>query len=706
MVSYEKGFFENDFKLFPDFTMPKLSTTYGNNGYEPLSLYSTPSNDVIPIIPLKLGIAAYNEQGEKVDEWFANRFYQKEDEWEDTWMNFPLIRCERGKKYTFRPSIKMWGSKYLQVKASPENTFVVPLKLSSSKEQLTLKVGDTATFDILDGWGDYLVTTSDKQTATAIQSSDNPREVTVTGKKLGTAQIEVLDRRSQEKAVVAVNVVTAVVLTLSAKAVNIEAGSTATVEIISGSGDYGLSVVGEDYVTASLSGNVITVQGLKVGTAYITVRDNVTGQTASVSVIVTKEQPPVAFDGQITMERKYLVNRANEYCYQEADLRMDNGMQLQIRYHHADYWQGTYEKEHKGIYIAVGPCEDVNADWWLEANDWNEEWYIGPVVIDEWVNEKIVVANDGTVQYYMNDEYIGSHQFEMLRLDNAQNLTLDFQPYGWWTGHHHYMDDLRLTLPNRTITDNFNDGVIDTNIWQTPDNPEGVREEDGILKMEQIKTDWPYHLRSNPIPLIGLPIDKPDVSPGEAIDLGLPSGTLWASCNVGATAPEEYGDYFAWGETEPKEVYDWSTYKWCNGRNDSMTKYCTNSSYGTVDNKTELDPEDDAATANWGGDWRMPTLEQIKELYNNTAHESYTLNGVSGRRFTGTNGNSIFLPFAGYRWDLGLYDAGSDGGYWSSTLSGFWGQCYASGLEVDSSDAYLVSGYRGYGKSVRPVRQN
>ena len=96
----------------------------------------------------------------------------------------------------------------------------------------------------------------------------------------------------------------------------------------------------------------------------------------------------------------------------------------------------------------------------------------------------------------------------------------------------------------------------------------------------------------------------------EWVDLGLPSGTLWATCNVGANSPEEYGDYFAWGETTTKSSYSWSTYKYCKGSSSTMTKYCTSSYYGTVDNKTELEPSDDAATANWGSEWQMPSLEQ------------------------------------------------------------------------------------------------
>ena len=134
-----------------------------------------------------------------------------------------------------------------------------------------------------------------------------------------------------------------------------------------------------------------------------------------------------------------------------------------------------------------------------------------------------------------------------------------------------------------------------------------------------------------------------------AIDLGLPSGIKWASCNVGATEPWEYGGYYAWGETEEKSNYDTSTYKYCNGSYFSMTKYCTSSSFGTVDNKTTLEPGDDVAHVKWGGSWRMPTKAEQDELRNNCTWTWTTLNGVDGYRVTGPNGNSIFLPAAGFR---------------------------------------------------------
>ena len=187
-----------------------------------------------------------------------------------------------------------------------------------------------------------------------------------------------------------------------------------------------------------------------------------------------------------------------------------------------------------------------------------------------------------------------------------------------------------------------------------------------------------------------------------AVDLGLPSGILWADRNIGAATPEAYGDYFAWGETEPKDYYDWSTYKWCNGSYDTQTKYCTNSSYGTVDGKTVLDLEDDAAYVNMGSEWRMPTHDELKELYNNCSWSWTTQNGVSGYKVTGPNSNNIFLPAAGYRDNSNLIYAGSYGYYWSSSL-----------VESYPYDAYALYFYSGFyywygcdrccGQSVRAV---
>ena len=188
-----------------------------------------------------------------------------------------------------------------------------------------------------------------------------------------------------------------------------------------------------------------------------------------------------------------------------------------------------------------------------------------------------------------------------------------------------------------------------------------------------------------------------------AVDLGL--SVKWASFNVGASAPKEYGDYFAWGETEPKEDYCWETYKWCMGSQSTLTKYCNYSGYGYngfTDNKTELDPEDDAATVNWGENWHMPTYNELNELKTQCTWTWTTQNGVSGRLVTGPNGNSIFLPAAGYRYGTSLDGAGSGGYDWSSSLFTDYPReaCY---VRFNSGGPIGGSGYRFYGQSVRPV---
>ena len=184
------------------------------------------------------------------------------------------------------------------------------------------------------------------------------------------------------------------------------------------------------------------------------------------------------------------------------------------------------------------------------------------------------------------------------------------------------------------------------------------------------------------------------------VDLGL--SVKWATCNVGASVPEEYGGYYAWGETEEKDSYDLSTYKWCNGSSTSMTKYCTSSNYGTVDNKTNLDPEDDVAHVKWGGTWRMPTLDEQKELLNNCTWNWTTQNGVNGYKVTGPNGNSIFLPAAGYRNGTETNRSDSYGYYWSSSL--YSDNCSNAYYFYFSSNNHIRSySSRYYGRTVRPV---
>ena len=192
------------------------------------------------------------------------------------------------------------------------------------------------------------------------------------------------------------------------------------------------------------------------------------------------------------------------------------------------------------------------------------------------------------------------------------------------------------------------------------------------------------------------------------VNLGLPSGTLWATCNIGASSPEDYGDYFAWGETMTKDYYSWDTYKWYKSgvEHSGFTKYCNDDLLGYngfVDDKTELGLADDAAYVNWGPSWRTPTYDQLEELYNYTARSWKQRNGVYGVQITGPNGNSIFLPAAGLRAGSQNVERGWSGQYWSTSIDeempngGIFFTFY-------SEDWYFFYTKRCYGNTIRPVR--
>ena len=211
--------------------------------------------------------------------------------------------------------------------------------------------------------------------------------------------------------------------------------------------------------------------------------------------------------------------------------------------------------------------------------------------------------------------------------------------------------------------------------------------------VEYVGSDEPVYGEPHDYPLEYGETTCPDSNHPHMIDLGLPSGTKWACCNVGASTPEGYGNYYAWGETQPKSVYSWDTYQYGSSKNNvvNIGSDIAGTSY-------------DAATANWGAPWRMPSLTQIQELLNSCTSTWTAQNGVYGRKFVGPNGGTIFLPAAGIRWDGELYYAGSYGDYWSSTLYESSPRS-ACGLYFDSYDAgWYRNGYRYYGQSVRPVR--
>ena len=258
-----------------------------------------------------------------------------------------------------------------------------------------------------------------------------------------------------------------------------------------------------------------------------------------------------------------------------------------------------------------------------------------------------------------------------------------------------------IALPPITMTGGFTVIVTDT---------EGKQME---IKTTKSQTITRSSLLKMPVVYVGA-ADIPD----DCVDLGL--SVCWASCNLGASKPEEYGDYYAWGEIDPyyssqdpltwkdgKTGYNWSSYKWCNGSANTLTKYNTESSRGNVDNKTVLEPEDDVAHVKLGGKWRMPTDAEWTELRTKctwTWVENYNDSGINGRLVQATNGNSIFLPAAGDQYNVTLNSAGSRGEYWSSSLhTGYsFRALFASFGSDDLGTGY---GNRFCGRSVRPVSE-
>ena len=236
-----------------------------------------------------------------------------------------------------------------------------------------------------------------------------------------------------------------------------------------------------------------------------------------------------------------------------------------------------------------------------------------------------------------------------------------------------------------------------------------------IIKVNNIQ-----EVKDNPTrPLIALDSNGVLFAEGKApvpegfVDLGLPSGTFWSTKNIGATngntAESWYGNYYAWGEIETKDNYDWTTYKYAsNGSGYKLTKYCNNSSYGNdgfTDDLTQLVPEDDVATQT-NSTWRMPTKKDFEELKAGTTKKWVTnykgVSGLNGRLFTGNNGNSLFIPAAGYYYASFVENAGSYCYLWSSSFDLFY-PSYACNLYFNSDNVNISNFNRYIGCSVRPI---
>ena len=722
---WSHDFGKKDYKLFPDFTAPDLPSKemYTNEGYMPLGLYTRVTNDVLPILPLKIGIGRYDEYGNLIDEEFASQFYQNEQDWKNNWLNYNISDLPTGSTYTFNPLIRLWGLQALQLKAMPQKAFTMPFPVSLDFQTLQIQKGESHRININGGWGDYSIDNSDpsKCQAELKYEEDGSCYIQVVGLSDGTSTITVKDLRSGNVATVLVTVgdgqpsalivvspsevdfgdvlvgysptqlleidnsssvpqtVTVEVTSPFSIAHNESSMSSLTVEVAPNS-CYPVTIMfpalseGDYLGTATFTSNAI-----EGGSITVPLHGHaVSGQPSSLAVSTTEIDFGVVKLGTDQQKTLTVTNTSDA----SVTFKVDASTMYTGRFEVSDNLEDvTLASGDSKIYTVTSHGQESGYDFYTEVYVIHQSGDTAATVklLSIGDDDKPLIGQTSLILSVGESATVHAKTSHLTSEADVEGIVdyfghSDATGGGRIDGHHSISTQSSLDITFRGLKA----GVTTITFRHE------LTGETATLKITVFGADDNH----------------------EWVDLGLPSGTLWATCNVGASAPEDYGDYFAWGETAPKDYYDWSTYKWCNGSYMTMTKYCTDSSYGYngfTDGKTELDPEDDAAHVNWGPSWRMPTTEQQRELCEKCSSTWTTLNGVSGRLFTGPNGNTLFLPAAGGRWYESLYDVGSYGYYWSRTL--FYYNYCASRLGFDSGVWGTWEGYlRIRGHAVRAVR--
>ncbi len=510
---------------------------------------------------------------------------------------------------------------------------------SVSPTEVTLQVGGTANVPIFGGYYVYEVVSANPGIVTASVNGFTVSLHAVAGGETTVTVRDVLTFRTIDIPVV-VNYES---LQVSTNELSLIAGERGIVDINSGSGSYQVQSSDANIATATVSGGKVTVNAVGAGAASITVTDTKTNQTASINVNV--DYKPIALSS--------------------SSLGLSIGNESRV-----------------SVTSGSGSYHVLSSD----AN-------VATAVMDG--NSVVVTAvGGGTATITVTDTNSGKSATIAVMVEFFP-LTLSASSLQLKVGDE---ETVSITSGNASFTlMSSNSGVATAKLVGFSVKVAAVGAGTATITV----TDR----RSGETATIEVTVADnqpqsyltcPDNHHPHMIDLGLPSGTKWACCNVGANKPEDYGGYYAWGETVEKDSYNWSTYIHCDGTEGS----CQN--LGSDITGTQFD----VAHEIWGSMWVMPSKKQIDELINECIFEWTTENGVKGGKFTSkTNDGSIFLPAAGYRWGAELYDAGNLSFYWSSTLhNSSESIAYDLYFNSNSYDAYRSLDIRGSGRSVRPVR--
>lgn len=529
---------------------------------------------------------------------------------------------------------------------------------SVNPTSVTMPAGGTATVDVVSGYYQYDVTSSNTDVVTA---SLNGSTITLTAVASGEATVTVKDVLTMRYVEIPVTVDYSL-LQVSSSELSLIVGGTGTVEVTSGSGSYSVESSDAEVATAVVDGTSVKVTAVGAGTATITVTDTKSGQTSTISLTV--DHKPLALSS----------NSLTLIIGDEGSVNITSG-------------SGNYSVESSDENVVFAEL-DGNA-------------------------VSILAFGGGSATITVTDTQSGQTA--------TIEVTVDYLPLALSTS------SLTLTVGEES-TVNITSGNAFFTVRSSDTSIATASLSDSSIKVTAVAagtaTITVTDRRSGQAASIEVTVTAPSVSlcPDDhhphLIDLGLPSGTKWACCNVDTDHPEKqsptnYGGHYAWGETETKSVYNDVTYLYATGEDENgdgwYDDYHSDTGiYGVWQNLGSdiAGTQYDVAHVKWGGSWVMPSYDQQTELEENCTYEWTSENGVNGGKFTSKkNGVSIFLPAAGYRGDSGHYDAGSGGYYWSSTQYPSRTD-HACSLYFDSGGTYTSYGYRGDGFTVRPVSRN